>query len=60
VSISKRIHVMNGWQNAPHQWWRFLLLPFGWDFGPWKHDQGWFSVSMFGFTFIWLKRGQEN
>lgn len=44
----KLIGVMNGWRDAPHLWWRFILLPLGMDNIP-GH---WRSVSLFGFTFF--------
>ena len=51
MSIFNRISVMNGWVDAPHCWWRYLLLPFGWDSA--RRWLGWYSVSFFGFTFFW-------
>jgi len=41
----KVIGVLNGWREVPSCWWRYLLLPFGWDSTP-----AWFSVSVFGFV----------
>lgn len=38
---------MNGWKEAPHCWWRYLVTPFGWDFNP-----AWKSISLFGFVFF--------
>lgn len=43
----KIIGVMNGWTEAPHQRWRYILLPFGWQRTP-----AWVSVSLFGFVFF--------
>ena len=43
----KLIAVMNGWRDAPHQWWRYIVLPFGWDSTP-----QWRSFSLFGFVFF--------
>jgi hypothetical protein len=45
----KLIAVMNGWKDAPHHWWRYLLLPY--HFGSAK-PAGWFVVSLFGFAFF--------
>lgn len=42
--------VMNGWKDAPHQWWRFLLLPFRWEKTP-----AWYSMSICGFVFFILR-----
>jgi hypothetical protein len=51
-SIFDRIHVMSGWRDCPRYWWRYLLLPFGWDKASYN-GMGWVSVSLFGFTFFW-------
>jgi hypothetical protein len=56
-SIFKRFHVMNGWRDAPHCWWRFLLLPFRWEVvkAPPGRAGGWISVSFFGFVVFWMR-----
>lgn len=47
------VEVMNGWRDAPHCWWRYLLLPFSW-----KNCRplGWFMFSAFGFSFFLMYR----
>jgi len=48
-----KVHVMNGWRDSPHCWWRYLLLPFQWEHV--KHPQrwqGWYMLSLFGFAFF--------
>jgi hypothetical protein len=57
--IFDRIHVMNGWRLGPHCWWRFLLMPFGWDTGA-RRILGWTSFSAFGFTFFWMHKLTEE
>jgi len=27
MGVTMQITVLNGWRDAPHQWWRFLLVP---------------------------------
>jgi hypothetical protein len=40
---------MNGWRDAPHQWKRYLFLPFGWELV--RHQgMGWFRFDIFGFS----------
>lgn len=41
------LHVMNGWREAPHHWWRYLLLPLRYERTP-----AWVSLGLFGFTFF--------
>ena len=50
--ISDRFYVENGWKLAPHQWWRFLLMPFGWQRVS-TYGGGYFSLSVFGFAIFW-------
>lgn len=43
---------MNGWKNAPHHWWRYIVLPFSWE----RFDlgaRGHFRISLFGFALFW-------
>lgn len=50
--FSVTIMVTNGWSQCPHLWWRFLLLPFGWDFSVWRMGRrGYGTISIFGFVF---------
>lgn len=42
---------MNGWRDAPHHWWRYLLTPFSWEETP-----AWYSLSLFGFVFFFERR----
>lgn len=42
---------MNGWHDAPHFWWRYLLLPFSWET---CRALGWVNFSAFGFVFFWM------
>lgn len=44
-----KVAVINGWREAPHQWWRYLILPFGWD-GVTHNGMGWVCLSAFGFA----------
>jgi hypothetical protein len=50
---------MNGWTDAPTRfWWRFVVLPFGWDE---CRPLGWWAISFFGFTFFFdLKLTKEQ
>ena len=48
----KLIGVMNGWRDAPHLWWRFILLPLGRVNKP----PGWLVISLFGFVFFFEPR----
>jgi len=45
-----KLHVMNGWKDAPHNWRRYLFLPFCF----WK-TSGWYELSAFGFVFFWMR-----
>jgi hypothetical protein len=45
------VKIINGWKEAPHQWWRYLLLPFGWDRFVYQ-DHGQVTISLFGFAFV--------
>jgi hypothetical protein len=51
-SIFNRLHVMNGWPHMRHCWWRYVLLPFGWERVEYE-GRGWVCVSLFGFAFFW-------
>ena len=57
---TSRLVVMNGWRDAPHCWWRYLLMPFGWDRAkpPGRKTQ-WVSLSLFGFAFFWIFDGND-
>ena len=39
---------MNGWKQSPQHWWRYLLLPIGWEVIP----ACWTRINIFGFAVI--------
>ena len=51
----KLIGVMNGWRDAPHHWWRYLLLPLQMNSTP-----QWRCVSLFGFAFFFETTGAST
>ena len=53
----KLIGVMNGWRDAPHHWWRYLLLPLG----RVDHVPGsWWSISLFGLVLFFETTGAST
>ena len=46
----RKLRMMNGWREAPHLWWRYLLLPFRFEWAPWGC-----TVGLFGFVFFVLR-----